>query len=268
MTAGTVLIMWLGERITERGLGNGMSLLIFASVASGLPSTAVVVARSNAAYAEFWVLLTIVCILAAVVYVEQSQRRIPVQYAKRMVGRKMLGGSSTYIPIRINMAGVIPIIFAASLISLPQLVVQFAGPNAPDWVVWVSANVAASGKPLNNLIYVLLIIFFCYFYTSITFNPDEVAENMKKYGGFIPGIRPGKPTAEYLDYVLSRITFAGSLYLAIVALAPIVVFHWLGMSQQLGLGGSTLIIIVGVGLDTVRRIQSQLERRHYEGFLK
>jgi preprotein translocase subunit SecY len=268
MTAGTVLLMWLGERITERGLGNGMSLLIFASVASGLPSTAMVAARSNASYAVFWVLLTIVCILAAVVYVEQSQRRIPVQYAKRMVGRKMLGGSSTYIPIRINMAGVIPIIFAASLISLPQMIVQFAGPNAPDWVVWVSVHVAASGEPLNNLLYVLLIIFFCYFYTSITFNPDEVAENMKKYGGFIPGIRPGKPTAEYLDYVLSRITFAGSLYLALVALAPIVVFKWLGLSQQVGLGGSTLIIIVGVGLDTVRRIQSQLERRHYEGFLK
>ncbi|MBN2176896.1 MAG: preprotein translocase subunit SecY [Demequinaceae bacterium] len=268
MTAGTVLIMWLGERITERGLGNGMSLLIFVSIASGLPSTGYIVAKSDSSYAWFWVLLTIVGVLATVVYVEQSQRRIPVQYAKRMVGRKMLGGSSTYIPIRINMAGVIPIIFAASLLSLPQLIVQFAGDNAAAWVRWVNIHVAQTGEPLNNLFYVLLILFFCYFYTSITFNPDEVAENMKKYGGFIPGIRPGKPTAEYLDYVLSRITFAGSLYLATVALAPVLVFKWLGLGTQVGLGGSSLIIIVGVGLDTVRRIQSQLERRHYEGFLK
>ncbi|MCJ7826657.1 MAG: preprotein translocase subunit SecY, partial [Demequinaceae bacterium] len=268
MTSGTVLIMWLGERITERGLGNGMSLLIFTSIASGLPSTGYIVAKSDSPYAWFWVLLTIFGVLAAVVYVEQSQRRIPVQYAKRMVGRKMLGGSSTYIPIRINMAGVIPIIFAASLLSLPQLIVQFAGDNSPGWVDWINLHVAQTGSPLNNLFYILLILFFCYFYTSITFNPDEVAENMKKYGGFIPGIRPGKPTAEYLDYVLSRITFAGSLYLATVALAPVLVFQWLGMGRQIGLGGSSLIIIVGVGLDTVRRIQSQLERRHYEGFLK
>jgi preprotein translocase subunit SecY len=268
LTAGTVLIMWLGERVTERGIGNGMSLLIFTSVASGLPATAYVVKDSTAPYAWFWVVLTIVGILMAIVFVEQSQRRIPVQYAKRMVGRKMLGGSSTYIPMRINMAGVIPIIFAASLLSLPQLIVQFAGQNRAGWVNWLYVNVATNGAPLHTLFYVLLIMFFCYFYTSITFNPDEVAENMKKYGGFIPGIRPGKPTAEYLDYVLSRITFAGSLYLALVALAPVMVFQWLHLSGSVGIGGSSLIIIVGVGLDTVRRIQSQLERRHYEGFLK
>jgi preprotein translocase subunit SecY len=268
LTAGTVLIMWLGERVTERGLGNGMSLLIFTSIASGLPSSGYVVTHSGVSYAWFWVLMTVFGVLAAVVYVEQSQRRIPVQYAKRMVGRKMLGGSSTYIPIRINMAGVIPIIFAASLLSLPQLVVQFAGDNAASWVVWLQVNVAQTGAPLHTLLYILLIIFFCYFYTSITFNPEEVADNMKKYGGFIPGIRPGKPTADYLDYVLSRITAAGSLYLGLVALAPVMVFQWLGLSQSVGIGGSSLIIIVGVGLDTVRRIQSQLERRHYEGFLK
>jgi len=268
LTAGTVLIMWLGERVTERGVGNGMSLLIFVSVASGLPATAYIVSDSGASYAWFWVLLTIVLILMAIVYVEQSQRRIPVQYAKRMVGRKMLGGSSTYIPMRINMAGVIPIIFAASLLSVPQLIVQFAGANRPAWLDWLYVNLATTGSSLHTLLYLLLIMFFCYFYTSITFNPDEVAENMKKYGGFIPGIRPGKPTAEYLDYVLSRITFAGSLYLATVALAPVLVFNWLGLNNSVGIGGSSLIIIVGVGLDTVRRIQSQLERRHYEGFLK
>ncbi len=268
MTAGTVLLMWLGERVTERGLGNGMSLLIFTSVASGLPSTAYVVTTSNVPYASFWVLIMVAGLLSAIVFVEQSQRRIPVQYAKRMVGRKMLGGSSTYIPIRINMAGVIPIIFAASLLSLPQLMVQFAGQNAPAWIIWTQSHVARTGAPLHTLLYVVLIIFFCYFYTSMTFNPDDVAENMKKYGGFIPGIRPGKPTAEYLDYVLSRITAAGSLYLAAAALTPLLVFQWLGLSGNMGIGGSSLIIVVGVGLDTVRRIQSQLERRHYEGFLK
>ncbi len=268
MTAGTVLLMWLGERVTERGLGNGMSLLIFTSVASGLPSTAFIVSTSSVPYAPFWVIVMVVGLLGAIVYVEQSQRRIPVQYAKRMVGRKMLGGSSTYIPIRINMAGVIPIIFAASLLSLPQLMVQFAGQNAPEWIVWMQNHVAKTGAPLHTMLYIVLIIFFCYFYTSMTFNPDEVADNMKKYGGFIPGIRPGKPTAEYLDYVLSRITAAGSLYLAAAALTPILVFQWLNLNGSMGIGGSSLIIVVGVGLDTVRRIQSQLERRHYEGFLK
>ena len=267
MTAGTVLIMWLGERVTERGLGNGMSLLIFTSVASGLVSSAYAVQKSDVSYAWFFVLATIFAVLAVIVYVEQSQRRIPVQYAKRMVGRKMLGGSSTYIPIRINMAGVIPIIFAASLLSLPQLIGQFAGQNAPAWIKWMVANVAPQGAVLHSALYVLLIIFFAYFYTSITFNPEEVADNMKKYGGFIPGIRPGKPTADYLDYVLSRITAAGSVYLAIVALVPVIVFQHLDLGRTL-IGGSSLIIVVGVGLDTVRRIQSQLERRHYEGFLK
>lgn len=269
MTAGTVLIMWLAERITERGLGNGMSLLIFVSVASGLPAAAGKVMDANAVeFTWFWVLLTVIAVLCIVVFVEQSQRRIPVQYAKRMVGRKMLGGTSTYIPIRINMAGVIPIIFASSLLSLPQLITQFAGDNPAGWVTWINDNIAASGEPLHNLFYVLLILFFAYFYTAMTFNPEEVADNMKKYGGFVPGIRPGKPTAAYLDYVLSRITAAGSLYLAAVALLPIMVFQQLGLGQSLGIGGSSLIIVVGVGLDTVRRIQSQLERRHYEGFLK
>ena len=269
MTAGTVLIMWFGERITDHGIGNGMSLIIFTSIAASLPSAIVQVSRSGGGASNgVWVLLTVAIIIAIVVFVEQSQRRIPVQYAKRMVGRKVMGGSSTYIPIRINMAGVIPVIFASSLISIPNLIVQFAGETPADWVIWVNVHIATTGEPLNALLYVLFIVFFSYFYTAITFNPDEVAENMQKYGGFVPGIRPGKPTAQYLDYVLSRITAAGSTYLALVALLPLWVFVQLNLSASMPFGGTSIIIIAGVGLDTVRRIQSQLEQRHYEGFLK
>jgi preprotein translocase subunit SecY len=267
MTAGTILIMWLGERITERGIGNGMSLLIFTSIASGFASAGVALRDSPGQFTGLWVVLTVLAVVVVIVFVEQAQRRIPVQYAKRMVGRKMLGGTSTYIPIKINMAGVIPVIFASSLLTLPQLVTQFAHSNAA-WAVWLTRYVTPTGAPLNMLLYSLFIIFFAYFYTAITFNPEEVADNMKKYGGFIPGIRPGKPTADYLDFVLSRITAAGSLYLALVALIPTVLFVALQLNQRLPFGGSSLIIVVGVGLDTVKRIQAQLEQRHYEGFLK
>ncbi len=267
MTAGTILIMWLGERITEHGIGNGMSLLIFTSIAAGFASATVSIKETGGDFTGLWVILTILVVVAVIVFVEQSQRRIPVQYAKRMVGRKMLGGTSTYIPIKINMAGVIPVIFASSLLTLPQLVTQFSHSQA-GWTIWLQKYLLPTGAPLNMLFYSLLIIFFAYFYTAITFNPDEVADNMKKYGGFIPGIRPGRPTAEYLDFVLSRITAAGSLYLAVVALIPTILFVWLDLSQRLPFGGSSLIIVVGVGLDTVKRIQAQLEQRHYEGFLK
>jgi preprotein translocase subunit SecY len=267
MTSGTILIMWLGERITERGIGNGMSLLIFTSIASGFASAGVALRDSPGQFTGLWVVLTVLAIVVVIVFVEQAQRRIPVQYAKRMVGRKMLGGTSTYIPIKINMAGVIPVIFASSLLTLPQLVTQFAHSNAA-WAVWLTRYVTPTSAPLNMLLYSLFIIFFAYFYTAITFNPEEVADNMKKYGGFIPGIRPGKPTADYLDFVLSRITAAGSLYLALVALIPTVLFVALELNQRLPFGGSSLIIVVGVGLDTVKRIQAQLEQRHYEGFLK
>ena len=267
MTAGTILIMWLGERITERGIGNGMSLLIFTSIASGFASAGTSLSQSSGQFNGLWVLLTVLVVVVVIVFIEQSQRRIPVQYAKRMVGRKMLGGTSTYIPIKINMAGVIPVIFASSLLTLPQLATQFSHSNA-GWSVWIQRYVSPTGAPLNMLLYTLFIIFFAYFYTAITFNPDEVADNMKKYGGFIPGIRPGKPTADYLDFVLSRITAAGSLYLAIVALVPTILLVALNLNQRLPFGGSSLIIVVGVGLDTVKRIQSQLEQRHYEGFLK
>ncbi|WP_062298296.1 preprotein translocase subunit SecY [Demequina maris] len=269
MTAGTVLIMWLGERITERGVGNGMSLLIFTSVAAGFPGiVSSIWNSSNGARNLFFTAIVLFIVIAAVVFVEQSQRRIPVQYAKRMVGRKMLGGSSTYIPLKINMAGIIPVIFASSLLTIPQVIIQFQGDDPSGWVVWLNNNVAQSSAPLHIALYILLIVFFAYFYTAITFNPTEVADDMKKYGGFIPGIRPGTPTAEFLDYVLSRITAAGSLYLAIVALVPTLLFVALGLSSSIPFGGTSILILVGVGLDTVKRIQSQLEQHHYEGFLK
>jgi len=269
MTAGTVFIMWLGERITERGVGNGMSLLIFTSVAASFPNAVTQIWNSSDRVRNLLIVaLVLLAVIAAVVFVEQSQRRIPVQYAKRMVGRRMLGGSSTYIPLKINMAGVIPIIFAASLLQLPFVIVQFAGNDAADWVIWMQTYIADPSAPLHIAIYLLLIIFFAYFYTAITFNPTEVADNMKKYGGFVPGIRPGKPTADYLDYVLSRITAAGSTYLAIVALIPSVTLATLGLNTQIPLGATTILILVGVGLDTVKRIQSQLEQRRYEGFLR
>jgi preprotein translocase subunit SecY len=269
MTAGTVFVMWIGERITERGVGNGMSLLIFVSVAASFPAAATTIWRSSDGPRNtLFIIILLLAVIAAVVYVEQSQRRIPVQYAKRMVGRRMLGGSSTYIPLKINMAGVIPVIFASSLLMLPTVITQFAGDDPADWMVWLQTNLADPASPYHIGLYVLLIVFFAYFYTAITFNPNDVADNMKKYGGFIPGIRPGQPTADYLDYVLSRITAAGSLYLAIVALVPTIVFVSMGLSASIPFGGASILILVGVGLDTVKRIQSQLEQRHYEGFLK
>jgi len=269
MTAGTIFIMFMGERITERGVGNGMSLLIFTSIAASFPAAALTIWRStDGPRNTLFVLAVLFAVIAAVVFVEQSQRRIPVQYAKRMVGRRMLGGSSTYIPLKINMAGVIPVIFASSLLMLPTVITQFAGDDPADWMVWLQNNLTNPASPWHIALYVLLIVFFAYFYTAITFNPNDVADNMKKYGGFIPGIRPGSPTAEYLDYVLSRITAAGSLYLAIVALIPTVVFVSLGLSTSIPFGGASVLILVGVGLDTVKRIQSQLEQHHYEGFLK
>jgi preprotein translocase subunit SecY len=268
MTAGTGLIMWLGELITERGVGNGMSLLIFTSIAASFPGAMWSIAGGSGGIGAFLVIMAIiVLVIALVVFVEQSQRRIPVQYAKRMVGRRTYGGSSTYIPIKINMAGVIPVIFASSLLQVPALLAGF-GDQTAGWKQWVANNLAATDAPLHIALYVLLIVFFCYFYTAITFNPDEVADNMKRYGGFIPGIRAGRPTAEYLDYVITRITAPGSIYLALVALIPTIAFIALGVGTNIPFGGSSILIVVGVGLETVKQIQSQLEQRHYEGFLR
>ena len=267
MTAGTGVIMWLGELITDRGVGNGMSLLIFTSIIATFPGQLWQIETINGPFTLLLVLAVGFAIIAAVVYVEQAQRRIPVQYAKRMVGRRMYGGTSTYIPLKVNMAGVIPVIFASSLLYLPSLFIQLSG-STGGFAQWVQQNLTRGTEPLYMLVYFLLIIFFCYFYVAITFNPVEVADNMKQYGGFIPGIRAGKPTAEYLDYVLTRITLPGSLYLAVIAIIPFVAFASLGVGQRFLFGGTSLLIMVGVGLDTVKQIESQLQQRNYEGFLR
>ena len=267
MTAGTSVIMWLGELITDRGIGNGMSILIFTSIASSFPSNLWSIKLQKGLFAFLFVCTVGVLVIAAVVFVEQAQRRIPVQYAKRMVGRQAYGGTSTYIPIKVNQAGVIPVIFASSLLYIPSLMVNFTNSQAP-WAVWVSKNLIQGDNWIYVLFYSALIIFFTYFYVAISFNPEEVADNMKKYGGFIPGIRAGRPTAEYLAYVLSRITAPGSLYLALVAIIPIGALVLFGASQNFPFGGTAILIVVGVGLDTAKQIESQLQQRSYEGFLR
>jgi preprotein translocase subunit SecY len=267
MTAGTSVIMWLGELITDRGVGNGMSILIFTSIAAGFPSQLWSIRLQKGLFAFIFVMLVGILVVAAVVFVEQAQRRIPVQYAKRMVGRQAYGGTSTYIPIKVNQAGVIPVIFASSLLYIPSLIVNFTNSQAA-WAVWVSRNFVTGDHPIYIATYAALIIFFTYFYVAITFNPDEVAENMKKYGGFIPGIRAGRPTSEYLQYVLSRITAPGSVYLALVAIIPIGALILFGATQNFPFGGTAILIVVGVGLDTAKQIESQLQQRSYEGFLK
>ncbi|MFC7406586.1 preprotein translocase subunit SecY [Georgenia alba] len=269
MTSGTALIMWLGELITERGVGNGMSLLIFTSIAASFPSAFGSILESDGGVGRFLAMIGLILLITLlIVFVEQSQRRIPVQYAKRMVGRRMYGGSSTYIPIKINMANVIPVIFASSILALPTLAAQF-GEQSSGWVRWILTNVADPSAPLYLALFAVMILFFAFFYTSITFNPEEVADNMKRYGGFIPGIRAGRPTAEYLQYVMTRITTVGAIYLTLVALIPTVVFAQMGITQQMmAFGGTSILIVVGVGLQTVKEIDSQLQQRHYEGFLR
>ena len=266
MTAGTGLIMWLGELITERGIGNGMSLLIFTSIVARMPQNLLSIARGNGGVSKFLVVIAVILVATvAVVFIEQATRRIPVQYAKRMIGRRQYGGSTTYIPVKINTAGVIPVIFASSILSMPQLIAQF-GNRASSWVQWIERNLHQTA-PFYLVGYGVLILFFTFFYTAITFNPEEIADNMKKYGGFIPGIRAGEPTASYLRYVINRVTVAGSFYLVVLALLPTIAVIWLGLSQNLPFGGTTILIMVGVGLQTVKEINSQLQQRHYEGFL-
>jgi len=268
MTAGTGLIMWLGELITDKGVGNGMSLLIFTQIAAGFPSSLWAI-RSTKGWGVFLLVIAVgLVIVALVVFVEQSQRRVPVQYAKRMIGRRQYGGTSTYIPLKVNQAGVIPVIFASSLLYLPALIAQFQSDQTAGWVVFITNYLVRGDHPLYMALYFGLIVFFTYFYVAITFNPDEVADNMKKYGGFIPGIRAGRPTAEYLDYILTRITLPGAIYLGLLSLIPLIALALVNANQNFPFGGTSILIIVGVGLETVKQIESQLQQRHYEGFLR
>ncbi len=269
LTAGTAMIMWLGELVTDKGVGNGMSILIFTSIIATFPSQLLSIGQTDGLFTFAMVMLVGVATIAGVVLVEQAQRRIPVQYAKRMVGRKTYGGSSTYIPIKVNMAGVIPVIFASSLLYIPNLIVNLSGNTTAGWAIWIANNLTTGTEPLYLATYFFLIVFFAYFYVSITFNPTQTAEDMKKYGGFIPGIRAGKPTADYLGYVSNRLTFPGSLYLGLIALIPFFAFALLNVNMSRFIfGGTSLLIMVGVGLDTVKQIESQLQQRSYEGFLK
>ena len=273
MTAGTSIIMWLGELITDRGVGNGMSVLIFTQIAATFPAAMWNIRNGQPDPNQgLLVMLAVIVIglfvMAGVVYVEQAQRRIPVQYAKRMVGNRLLGGSSTYIPLKVNQSGVIPVIFASSILYLPVLFTMFMFQPTGRLAEWVAANLATGTGLWYNIIFFTLIIFFAYFYVSITFDPVEISDNMKKYGGFIPGIRAGKPTEDYLAYVISRLTAPGSLYLATISLIPSVAILWFNADQNFPFGGTSLLIMVGVGLDTVKQIESQLHQRHYEGFLK
>jgi preprotein translocase subunit SecY len=275
MTAGAALVMWMGELVTERGVGNGMSLLIFAGIAARIPAEGKSILDSRGGMVFTAVCVATLLIIIGVVFVEQGQRRIPVQYAKRMVGRKMYGGTSTYLPLKVNQAGVIPVIFASSLIYIPQLITQLiqSGRSEPSngwWDRFVADHLTNPADPAYVAFYFGLIIFFTYFYVSITFNPEERADEMKKFGGFIPGIRPGKPTADYLSYVLNRITLPGSIYLGVIAVLPNLFLQAGsgGSVQNLPFGGTAVLIMIGVGLDTVKQIESQLMQRNYEGFLK
>jgi preprotein translocase subunit SecY len=291
LTTGTCLVMWLGEQITERGIGNGMSLIIYSGIVVGLPSavaqTLQQMSTGQIGLIQILILMVLMALtVAAIVFVERGHRRVTVQYAKRVVGRRMYGGSSTHIPLKVNTGGVIPVIFASSILAFPATIAQ-AIPGK-----WSEAFVTqlGFGMPLYNLLYVAGIIFFTYFYTAIIFNPDDVAENMRKYGGFVPGIRPGKRTAEYIDTILTRITLAGAVYLSLIALLPNFLIsgfrvaplpfvgEWLdaslpkfiteGLGVQFFFGGTSLLIVVGVAMDTVQQVESQLIMRHYDGFMK
>ncbi|MBM3812376.1 MAG: preprotein translocase subunit SecY [Acidimicrobiia bacterium] len=293
LTTGTAFIMWLGEQISERGIGNGMSLIIFAGIVIGLPEamveiyTNVMVTRQWDPFQMIIILSVMIAVVGFIVLVERGERRIPVQYAKRVVGRKMMGGQSTHLPLKVNAGGVIPVIFASSLLAIPQSFMQFEGIRNSSWLRPMLESISHS-MPLYFLIYTVGIIFFCFFYVSIIFNPNEAADNMRKYGGFIPGIRPGRNTADYMNKILTRITMVGGLYLALLSIIPEVMIsgiklqrlplmgnwidsnfpRWLldGLGVSFYFGGTSLLIVVGVAMDTVNQVEAQLIMRHYEGF--
>jgi len=273
LTAGTAFIMWLGEQITERGIGNGISLIIFAGIVAGIPSAFGNTLRlyRTGEMSPLFILLIFALMIAVVgiiVFAEQGQRRIPVQYAKRVVGRKMYGGQSTHLPLKINMAGVIPPIFASSILMFPLTITNFVPKDTLEAYPWINAILGSLGPAtiLYNLLYVTFIVFFCYFYTAVIFNPVDVADNMKKSGGYIPGIRPGKKTSDYIDRVLTRITLGGALYVAAVCVLPSILIYKLNIPFYFG--GTALLIVVGVAMDTVSQIESHMLSRHYDGFLK
>jgi len=280
LTAGTTFLMWLGEQITERGIGNGISLIIFAGIVAGMPNGFFVLfqqvfrAGSISAFGALFMMTVLFLVVATVVYVERAQRRIPVQYAKRVVGRRVYGGQSTHLPLKVNTAGVIPPIFASSIILFPTAIARFSG---VDWLKRAADMLTPQAPKINDpetwvfyIIFVGLIVFFCYFYTAVQFNPADTADNMKKQGGFIPGIRPGKNTAEYIDRVLTRLTLGGAIYVSAVCVLPRLITAQGALPAQLAFqfGGTALLIVVGVALDTIGQIEAHMLTRHYEGFLK
>jgi preprotein translocase subunit SecY len=294
LTTGTAFIMWLGEQISDRGIGNGISLIIYAGIVVGLPGAVANTLQdvTTGALSPISVILLVavmVLVVGAIVFVERAQRKIPIQYARRVVGRRVYGGASTYMPLKVNTGGVIPVIFASSMLAIPQTIGTIGVLAQTGWVQEILRQLDYSA-PLYDLVYFAMIMFFCFFYVSIIFNPMDQADNMKKYGGFIPGIRPGKKTAEYIDRILTRLTFGGAIYLGLVSLLPLIlisgfrvqILPWIGpaiepyvpnlLTQGLNVkfffGGTALLIVVGVAMDTVQQIESQLVMRHYEGFLK
>lgn len=273
LTSGTAFIMWLGEQITERGIGNGISLIIFAGIVARMPSAIINTIRlmQTGEIGPLLILVIIVImvlVVGCIIFMERAQRRIPVQYAKRVIGRKIYGGQSTHLPLKINTSGVIPPIFASSILMFPLTIAQFMPKETLEKYPWVNAIIASlsRGELLYNFFYVIFIIFFCYFYTAVVFNPMDVADNMKKYGGYIPGIRPGKKTAEYIDWVLTRITFVGALYISAVCVLPTILISRFNIPFYFG--GTALLIVVGVALDTIAQMETHMLSRHYDGFLK
>ena len=273
LTAGTAFIMWLGEQITERGIGNGISLIIFAGIVARMPNA---VAQTFELFSVgqiniitiLFLIVVMVLVVAVIIFFETGQRRLPVQYAKRIVGRKVYGGQSTHLPLKLNTSGVIPPIFASSILMFPLTIANFTPKPWLDAHPWVQAILNSFGPQavLYNLLYVGFIIFFCYFYTAVTFNPNDVAENMKKYGGYIPGIRPGQKTAEYIDKVLTRITLGGAIYVSVICVLPSILIG--RFNAPFYFGGTALLIVVGVALDTVQQIEAHMLTRHYEGLMK